>query len=131
MLKNNEQLARKVLVIDDEEELRFALKELLEVHGWQVAVSANGFEALEQTKKQHFDIIISDIRMPKCNGLEFLEKLDTEYKKKTSIIMISAYSDYDQEQLVNLGAKRLLSKPINGASLMQNMLDVLNNKNSL
>lgn len=115
-----------VLIIDDEEELRLALKELLEIHGWTVSVCANGNEGLDALKDNPFDIIISDLRMPKCTGEEFLKKLSPEYKQKTPIIMISAYSDYDQERLILLGARRLVSKPINGAALIRNMREILN-----
>lgn len=114
----------KVLIVDDEEELRFALKELLEIYGWHVTVCANGHEALVHAASYRYDVIISDIRMPHCNGVEFLERLDPKFKQTTPIIMISAYSDYDEDQLIQLGAKKLIAKPINGAQLVQNMLDL-------
>lgn len=107
-----------ILIVDDEEEICFALQEILEIQGWQTQVCHNGFDALAITKDNSVDIVISDIRMPKCTGYDFLEKLDPELKEKMDIVMISAYSDYDEEQLKKVGASKLLPKPLNGSHLI-------------
>ena len=108
-----------ILIVDDEEDLRSAIRDLLELKGWSVTCSANGCDAFEKTKTQHFDVVISDIRMPKCSGVDFLNLLSQEYKNKTPIIMMSAYSDYDETDLIRFGAKMLLPKPLNSKALFE------------
>ncbi|MCC6137072.1 MAG: response regulator [Bdellovibrionaceae bacterium] len=113
------------LIVDDEDDLRIALKELLELKGWNVTSASNGFEAFKMAQSQPFDIIVSDIRMPKCNGVDFLHMLSTEYKSSTPIIMMSAYSDFDEASLIRYGARSLLPKPLNGSALIEKVNSVL------
>lgn len=119
------KLNLSILIVDDEEDLRLALKELLELKGWNITCSANGIDAFEQTKSQQFDIILSDIRMPKCSGVDFLHMLSAEYKSKTPVIMMSAYSDYDETDLIRFGARLLIAKPLNGSTLFEKVRYVL------
>ncbi|MCB9073382.1 MAG: response regulator [Bdellovibrionaceae bacterium] len=108
----------RVLLVDDEDDLRETLKEMLELYGLRVEVAINGSEAYEKTKNHIFDLIISDIRMPQSTGVDFLNKLTEDYKKKIPILMVSAYSDYDENSLKRMGARKLLHKPINMATLL-------------
>jgi DNA-binding response OmpR family regulator len=118
----------RVLLIDDEDDLRSTLKEMLELNGWSVECATNGNEGYKKTLESPFDIIISDVRMPIASGVDFLKLLESEYKIKTPILMASAYSDFDENSLKELGARKLLAKPINMTQLMEQMyLQIENN----
>src|SRR3989338_10162723 len=66
---------KRILVIDDEELVLKSVTKLLEKEGYEVAACRSGKEALEKTKKEAFDLIVCDVRMPKLNGIETLKKI--------------------------------------------------------
>ena len=64
----------KILVIDDERSIRNTLKEILEFEGHDVIVAEDGEDGLEKVKTNNFEAVFCDIKMPKMDGMEFLEK---------------------------------------------------------
>ena len=82
----------KVLVVDDEEEVRYTLEDLLTEHKFKVILAKNAKEALNVLKRQRIDIVISDLVMPKMGGRELSDKLD-ELKAKIKILFTSGYTD--------------------------------------
>ena len=84
--------AMKVMIVDDEDEICSSLGETLSDSGYDVRVSNNPLRALESIKRGGVDIIISDIRMPGINGLEFLRRAKALHPEVHSLI-ITAYGD--------------------------------------
>ncbi|HMP95063.1 MAG TPA: response regulator, partial [Phnomibacter sp.] len=80
----------KVLIIDDERAIRNTLAEILQDEGYKVEVAENGEEGLEKFKKCPFDVVLCDIKMPKMDGIEFLEK-SREINPDVPLIMISGH----------------------------------------
>lgn len=102
----------KILIVDDEENARIGLSKLLSQEGYQVDSVANGFEALEFLSKQRVNLVISDINMPKMNGLAFLRELHQNYPS-THVIMITAYGGVESYlEAMNLGAFEYIHKPV-------------------
>jgi len=66
---------RRVLVVDDEENLRHMLTVLLKREGYEVSAVANGEAALAELEARSYDLVLADVRMPKMGGLELLEAL--------------------------------------------------------
>ncbi|GJL77991.1 MAG: two-component system response regulator [Nitrospinaceae bacterium] len=87
---------KKILVVDDEQNIRFLYKEELEDIGYQVTVAATAEEALEKIKLDKPDIITLDIKMPGMDGIEFMRKLKEE-KSPIPVILCSAYGRYKQD----------------------------------
>ncbi len=87
---------KKILVVDDEESIRFLYKEELEEEGFIVEVAKNGEEALEKLPLFKPDLITLDIKMPGMNGIETLKRI-RESERKLPIIMCSAYGEYRQD----------------------------------
>lgn len=87
---------KKILVVDDEENIRFLYKEDLEDEGFQVELAKNGEEALEKFFLFKPDLITLDIKMPGMGGIECLKRL-REIDKRIPIVMVSAYFDYKQD----------------------------------
>lgn len=83
---------RKVMLIDDEKDYREATAELLSLQGYEVEQAANGFEALKKLKRNNFDIILSDLEMPKPSGSDLLKKIKAR-NKNTKVIFVSGYSN--------------------------------------
>lgn len=87
---------KRILVIDDEENIRILYSEELQDEGYDVIVASNAEEADIKIKESNPDLITLDIRMPGTNGIDFLRKL-RERDKNIPIVMCSAYSDYKQD----------------------------------
>jgi two-component system response regulator AtoC len=101
----------RVLIIDDEKNMRHMLETILGKQGYEVASSANGMEALEAMEAGSFDFILCDIRMPEMDGMAFLEKAIASYPEKT-YIMMSAYGTVETAlEAIKKGAYDYISKP--------------------
>jgi two-component system response regulator (stage 0 sporulation protein F) len=87
---------KRILIVDDEENIRFLYKEELEDEGFAVDLARNGEEALEKVDHFQPDLITLDIKMPGLNGLEVLKRI-REQKKNLPIILCSAYGEYKQD----------------------------------
>lgn len=101
-----------ILIVDDEIDLRLTLKEAFEYFGWVVDEAENGQTAFHKILANRYDSILSDIKMPITNGIDFLKLLTPDFKNRTPIFMISAYSDYNERTILDLGARKLLAKPM-------------------
>ena len=89
-------MKKKILVVDDEENIRFLYKEELTDEGYEVILAENAEEALEKINQKCPDLITVDIKMPGMDGLEFLQKLK-EDEKEIPVILCSAYGSYKQD----------------------------------
>ncbi len=108
----------KVLVIDDEAGVRRTLSMILEDEGYQVIAASDGREGLERALKEEPDLILCDIRMPRMDGLEFLE----EYKKKNGQALVITITAYGSNELaveaMKKGAYDYLPKPFTTAEVV-------------
>jgi two-component system response regulator (stage 0 sporulation protein F) len=84
---------RIVLVVDDEESIRFLYREELEEEGYTVITAADGEEALRKVRSDKPDLITLDIRMPGMDGIEVLQRI-REMDKEIPVIMSTAYGEY-------------------------------------
>jgi CheY-like chemotaxis protein len=87
---------KKILVVDDEESIRFLYKEELEEEGYIVECAGNGEEALEKLLLFKPDLISLDIKMPGMDGLEALKRI-RQTERQLPIILCSAYGEYKQD----------------------------------
>src|SRR5688572_27228608 len=89
--KNNKTIfMSKILVIDDEKSIRKSLREILEYENFKVDEAGDGAEGSAMAEKEMYDIILCDIKMPKLDGLEVLEKIQKMHPD-TPVIMISGH----------------------------------------
>ena len=80
----------KILVADDSKELRDALSKLLTKKGYEVETASNGMEAVEKVEKNFYDLLLTDVRMPKLDGMEVLKKTKS-VSPETIVIVITAF----------------------------------------
>lgn len=107
-----------ILVIDDERSIRNTLKEVLEYEKYVVEVAEDGPTGLERIQNRHFDIVLCDIKMPKMDGLEVLEKI-FELTTETQVIMISGHGTVDSAvEAIKKGAYDFIEKPLDLNRLM-------------
>ncbi len=101
----------KILIVDDEKSIRRTLREILEFEKYEVEEAADGLECLVKVKRTKYDVIILDIKMPKMDGMEALERIQT-LTPDTPVIMISGHATIDTAvEAVKRGAFDFISKP--------------------
>lgn len=108
----------KVLLVEDDSMLQEVLKETLEGFGCAVMCSDNGYEAIKLIKKEQFDVIISDIKMPKMDGISLLETLKS-MNVTVPVVMMTGYSQYNDQQVEYAGGVVLLEKPFSREKLKE------------
>ena len=123
--------ASQVLVVDDEEIARTNLGYILRKEGHQVATAANGLEALEKVKAQEFDIILTDLKMEKMDGIQLLESVK-QVSPHTEIIMVTGYPTVGTAvDALKKGAAHYLSKPIKLEELRATVREIVEKKRHL
>jgi two-component system response regulator AtoC len=102
---------KRVLVVDDEENIRHMLGAVLGQEGYEVTVAESAAQALAAMEQQPIDVLLSDIRMPKLSGLELLDRVQRTYPR-TVVIMMSAYGNVDTAiEAIKRGAYDYIAKP--------------------
>jgi CheY-like chemotaxis protein len=102
----------RVLLVDDEPELRRVLRRSLVRAGFEVVEACHGRAALELARQSSFDVVISDVRMPCMGGLELLERLMLEEPELPVVLMSGSSELANRQSAVDVGAFDYLSKPI-------------------
>ncbi len=101
----------KILIVDDEASIRNTLREILEFEKYDVDEAMDGIQCLGKLKKSKYDVVIMDIKMPKMDGMEALERVQT-ISSDTPVIMISGHANIDTAvDAVKKGAFDFISKP--------------------
>jgi DNA-binding NtrC family response regulator len=101
----------KILIIDDEKAIRKTLSEILAFEGHQITEAIDGEDGLQKFKENTFDVVLCDIKMPKMDGIEFLEKAKS-VNSDVPIIIISGHGQIDTAvDAVKKGAYDYISKP--------------------
>lgn len=102
----------RILIVDDEVNIRNALVTLLEKKGYQAQGVGTAEEALEQLEASNIDLVITDLRMPGVGGMEFLRRLKTKWPS-TEVVVITAYGSIETAvEAMRCGAYDYLTKPI-------------------
>jgi two-component system nitrogen regulation response regulator NtrX len=100
-----------ILIIDDEKVIRRTLSEILSYEGYQIEEASDGDEGLKKLGEKKYDVVLCDIKMPRMDGIEFLEKAH-EVNPDVPVIMISGHGNIDTAvEAVKKGAFDYISKP--------------------
>jgi len=101
----------RILIIDDEKSIRKTLREILEYEKFKVDEACDGAEGLALIKKEKYDVVLCDIKMPKMDGIEVLEKI-MDYSADSPVIMISGHGNIETAvEAVKKGAFDFIAKP--------------------
>jgi CheY-like chemotaxis protein len=111
----------RVLVVDDHEDTRLVLKELLEGEGFRVETAENGVVALETLRGSAFDLVLLDVRMPRMDGLRVCQELrSAPATASLPIIFVTASADAGlPAQALKVGASDLLQTPIEATEVVR------------
>ena len=105
-----EGYGQRVLVVDDDASLRSLLSVLLRYEGYNVFEAGDGLEAVHELKKRHFDVVISDYRMPRFDGMQLLTTCRHLWPETAVVIMSGEESDWT-ELAIRRGAHAWAKKP--------------------
>ncbi len=106
-----EKTMSNILIIDDEKAIRKTLSEILSYEGYKIDEAGDGEEGFRKFREKEYDVILCDIKMPKMDGIEFLEKAK-ELNPDLPIIMISGHGTIETAvEAVKKGAYDYISKP--------------------
>ena len=114
----------RILIADDEEGIRESLNLILGDH-YELSFAENGQQVLEKLRTESFDLILLDIKMPKCDGMEVLKHLKgTDHK--TPIVMLTAYQSVEiAKEAIMWGAMDYLPKPFERDHLLSTVRGIL------
>jgi len=118
----------KILIIDDEKAIRNALRDILEHEKHTVDEAEDGAAGFEKAKKGGYDVILCDIKMPKMDGLEFLQKL-MAHDDDVPVVMISGHGTIDTAvEALKKGAFDFIEKPPNISRILVSVRNALDRK---
>jgi two-component system response regulator AtoC len=110
-MKDNDTSKRRLLIVDDEENMRHLLTTMLRNSGYRIHTASNGVQAMNAMAESPFEFVLCDLKMPEMDGLEFLSAA-AEWLSESTVIMMSAYGTIDTAlEAMKLGAYDFISKP--------------------
>jgi len=121
-------MTKKILVVDDEEEITGFLKNLLEGEGYEVETANSGKGALEKMKKESFDLVLLDFFMHGMSGREVADRMRKNKKTaKTKIAFLTGaeFSKQGEKELEKLGSKDYIKKPFVNEDLIKRIKKIL------
>lgn len=121
-----------VLVIEDDDIMLKAIRNILNKDGFNVVTAQNGKEAFEMLETANYDVVLTDLMMPYANGLEVVSKIRSDNEKRSvGIIVVSSVGNEETiTEAFRLGADDYLKKPIMAGELLIRIRKLLANKNS-
>jgi CheY-like chemotaxis protein len=125
---NLEGAMHRILVVDDEELARFALREILESSGYDVAEACNGRECIDRQREAPFDLIVTDIIMPEKEGVETIIELRQEFPQVKIIAISSGGRTRNMDFLTfakQFGADDVMAKPFTSEQLLKTVKEQL------
>jgi DNA-binding NtrC family response regulator len=113
------ELTARILIVDDDPHFLRVLARILSGENFLVTSAGGACDALELLRNAQFDLVISDLRMPECDGLNFLESLRGT-GNTAPVIILTAYGEVDTYlAAMNAGATEYLNKPIQSDELLK------------
>ena len=117
-------MSPRVLIVDDEGNIRAETVELVENKGYRVEEAGDGLEGIQMFERDPQDLVITDIRMPGVDGYELIRRIREGYPDVPIIAVTGHFSATDLKEAKDAGATIILKKPINPLELSQ-QLDLL------
>lgn len=112
----------RILIVDDDQNIRETLSILLSLDGAIISEASDGNIAYDMIQNYDYNIIISDIRMPVCSGVELLNKVKKAKNKIPPILLMSAFTDISTAKAKELGAKGMFLKDSDSKYLKEMIL---------
>ncbi|MGE0172275.1 MAG: response regulator [Oligoflexales bacterium] len=102
----------KILIVDDEVDICDMMSFTFQNYGYDSFVAYDTDEALKLISQQEFDVVLSDIRMPKGGGIRLLEEIKKKNTKLPKVFLMTGYSDSPVDEALTKGAEEVFAKPM-------------------
>ena len=110
-------MTKSILIVEDEELVAETLSDILELLGYNVTITSNGEEGFKKFKKEKFELIITDIHMPKLDGFQLVKKIRSS-DKEIPILVLSGFIDSEHiQKILDMGADGYIEKPFTIAKI--------------
>ncbi len=119
---NETDAAPHILVVEDEPEMRQVLADMLVRPGWEVTPAADGVEALELLAARRPDVVLTDLNMPRMDGMELLQRINEEYPGLPVVVLTAYGSVPGAVEAMRCGAFDFLSKPPPGPRQLREVI---------
>jgi len=121
-------VAKKILIVDDEERILKMTRIRLESSGYKIITASDGKDGFKKAQKEQPDLIILDIILPKLDGYKVCRmlKFDDKYKKIPIILFSARAGESDKDMGKDVGADFFLPKPLNSEILLEKIEELLN-----
>jgi len=118
---------KRILVVDDSVTMRQLMKMVLLKHlPCQITEAQDGLDALAKLKDGAFDLVVTDVNMPRMDGLGFVKAAREELKSTVPIIIVTTKgAEADRDKGLQLGANAYLTKPINGIQVVKTVSELI------
>ena len=114
----------RLLIVDDDEDILRNLERILRLEGYETDTARTGLEAIEKTRRNFYNLVLLDIKLPDIEGTELLRKMHETFPEMIKI-MVTGYPDLENAiKSLNFGADAYLIKPVS----VQKLLDVVKQK---
>jgi DNA-binding response OmpR family regulator len=121
---------KKILLVDDEQDMVYAVKMQLEANGFRVLTAKDGQEGLDKARKENPDLIILDLMLPRIDGYKVCRmlKFDEKYKNIPVIIYTARAQEADEKLGYEVGADAYLTKPFDPKKLLAKINELLKSR---
>jgi len=132
LIDGAKSMARNVLVVDDEHLIRQIISIILKSAGYKVVEAVSGNDAFSKMTGRDFALVITDLRMPGMDGIEFIKQLRSEsaYRSVPVIMLTSEFSDFKKSEAEIAGVSEWIVKPFIRQQLLQTVRKFMGNRDS-
>ena len=118
-------IKQSVLIVDDEQSIRVSLKCMLEKEKYQVETAYNGSKALQKLENNHYDIVLTDIKMDNISGINLLQNIKEKYSD-VLVLLMTGYSSIESAiDALRLGASDYILKPCSKNKILSSLSEVI------
>lgn len=119
-------MSYKILIVDDHAETRHLLGKLLEIEGYKIVCAEDGQIGFETVQQENPDLIVTDIGMPKVDGIELIRMIREDPScRDVPVIVITAYGQRVCSKAIETGANAAMDKPLQFESLLEQIRELL------
>ena len=127
--RNDNQLREEgkafILVVDDESDTVKTLKKILMKKGYKIQTAYNGLEAISKLYSTHFDLVITDLLMPKLDGIQLSRRVRQEWPSLPIIVVTALDDEHMHRNLLSIGVSAYLRKPFNREQLLNAVAEII------
>ena len=119
-------MSRRILVVEDHHDTSFTLCRLLKMEGYEVEHAIDGVAGFSTAANHHPDLIVTDLQMPRMNGIEMIKRIRKEFGLNgTLILVMSAYGKRTLDEAMEAGANGFIEKPLDFDNLLAKVRETL------